>query len=317
MDNETTIVAIGGNALHPEETDGTAEEQNLFAERIAQSLLPLIKNKKHLIITYGKGPVVGKILLRQILSKDELAPMPLDICVAHSQGGIAYLLVQALENLMWRNKIDKQAVTIMTRVIVSKSDPSFANPSKPIGMFYTERQAKKLIKDYQWCMKNDAARGWRYFVPSPAPLRVLEMKSMRNLLDTGTIVVAGGGGGIPVVEGSDGVLSGIPAVIDKDRTSALLGQNLRAKTLILLTATSEVYLNYGTEVQQKLERCSSDELEQYMLAGHFAPGSMLPKIEAAVSFLRNGGSAVLITSPTVLSEALQGRGGSWFFPSKN
>ncbi len=316
MSGEITIIAIGGNATHPEETDGTADEQKRISNNIARKLGPLIKKEKRLIITYGNGPVVGKILLRQILSKDHLEPMPLDICVAHSQGGIAFLLVQAIENALRELELERNIATLVTRVLVSKTDPSFSNPTKPIGVFYTEDQAKILSDEHNWCMKEDAGRGWRYFVPSPVPKKVLEIKTIKKLLDEESIVLAGGGGGIPVIRGPDGDYEGIPAVIDKDHTSALMGKELGAKTLILLTSIPEVFLNFGTDREEKLTKCSRAELIKYNREGHFAEGSMKPKIEAAVEFLSNGGEQVLITAAENLEEALDGRRGSWFFSNK-
>ena len=242
--------------------------------------------------------------------------MPLDICVAHSQGGIAFLLVQAIENALRELELERNIATLMTRVLVSKTDPSFSNPTKPIGVFYTEDQAKILSDDYNWCMKEDAGRGWRYFVPSPVPKKVLEIKTIKKLLDEESIVLAGGGGGIPVIRGPDGDYEGIPAVIDKDHTSALLGTELGAKTLILLTSIPEVFLNFGTDREEKLTKCSRAELIKYNQEGHFAEGSMKPKIEAAVEFLSNGGEQVLITAAENLEEALDGRRGSWFFSNK-
>ena len=180
MSGKITIIAIGGNATHPEETDGTADQQKRISKTIASYLSPLIKKEKRLIITYGNGPVVGKILLRQVLSKEHLEPMPLDICVAHSQGGIAFLLVQAIENALRELELERNIATLMTRVLVSKTDPSFSNPTKPIGVFYTEDQAKILSDEHNWCMKEDAGRGWRYFVPSPVPKKVLEIKTIKK-----------------------------------------------------------------------------------------------------------------------------------------
>jgi len=316
LSGEITIIAIGGNATHPEETDGTADEQKRISNNIARKLGPLLKKEKRLIITYGNGPVVGKILLRQILSKDHLEPMPLDICVAHSQGGIAFLLVQAIENALRELELERNIATLVTRVLVSKTDPSFSNPTKPIGVFYTEDQAKILSDEHNWCMKEDAGRGWRYFVPSPVPKKVLEIKTIKKLLDEESIVLAGGGGGIPVIRGPDGDYEGIPAVIDKDHTSALMGKELGAKTLILLTSIPEVFLNFGTDREEKLTKCSRAELIKYNREGHFAEGSMKPKIEAAVEFLSNGGEQVLITAAENLEEALDGRRGSWFFSNK-
>ena len=315
MSSEITIIAIGGNATHPEGTDGTADEQKRISEDIARKLVPLIMKEKRLIITYGNGPVVGKILLRQVLSKEHLEPMPLDICVAHSQGGIAFLLVQAIENALRELEVKRNIATLMTRVLVSKMDPSFSNPTKPIGVFYTEDQAEILSTEYNWCMKEDAGRGWRYFVPSPIPKKVLEINTIKKLLDEESIVVAGGGGGIPVVRDTDGNCEGIPAVIDKDHTSALLGSELGAKTLILLTSIPEVFLHFGTDREEKLIKCSREDLIKYNLQGHFAEGSMKPKIEATIEFLSNGGEQVLITAAETLEDALDGKRGSWFLAS--
>jgi carbamate kinase len=304
------LVAIGGNATHPETIEGTSIEQKAIAAETAEALLPLALMDNELIITHGNGPVVGKILMRQVLTRDRIAPMPLDICVAHSQGGIAYLLMQALENALRKADSERHVACLLTQVEVDKDDPAFANPTKPIGPFFTEEEAMRLADELGWLMREDSGRGWRHVVPSPRPRHIVDISLVRVLARRGTIVIAGGGGGIPVVRGQKGERQGVAAVIDKDMTSALMANVLGIDTLMILTAVEQVAINFGTSRQRALDRVDLAALKAYRREGHFAAGSMGPKIDAAIRFLEDGGERVIIAHIDQAMAALEGRAGT-------
>ena len=303
------LVAIGGNAVHPDDIRGTTEEQEVVAERAAQALVPLIRSSPRLLITHGNGPVVGKILLRMMLTRKVIPPMRLDICVAHSQGGIAYLLMQALENVLRRAGIERQPACVVTQVEVDPGDPAFAAPSKPVGPFFSEAEAREFERQ-GWRMMEDAGRGWRHCVPSPEPRAVLNLDIMRTLLDAGALLIAGGGGGIPVMRDANGDWQGVQAVIDKDLTSALLARALDIEDLLILTAVERVAIDFGTPRQRTLETVTVDELRAYQRAGHFAKGSMAPKVEAALRHVAGGGRRAIIGHLQHAAAALAGSSGT-------
>jgi len=304
------LVAIGGNATHPEDIEGTSREQRDIAAQTAQALLPLTMLDNELIVTHGNGPVVGKILMRQALTRDRIAPMALDICVAHSQGGVAYLLVQAMENALREADNPRHVACLLTQVEVDPDDPAFDDPSKPIGPFFSQEDAEKLSEELGWLMKEDAGRGWRHVVPSPKPLHVCDISLVQMLARRGTIVIAGGGGGIPVIRGPKGVRRGVPAVIDKDLTSAHMANVLDIEVLVILTAVSKVAINFGTPDQEELDRVTLSELKELQTEGHFAPGSMGPKVDAAIRFLEAGGERVIIGNMFECMAALSGETGT-------
>jgi carbamate kinase len=306
---EALLVAIGGNATHPENIRGTTEEQEAVAESAAQALLPLIREKSHVLITHGNGPVVGKILLRMMLTRDAIPPMRLDVCVAHSQGGIGYLLVQALENSMRRASIERQAACVLTRVEVDPRDAAFASPSKPIGPFFSAAEAREF-EAKGWRMMEDAGRGWRHCVPSPQPRAVINLPIIEALLGSGAVVIAGGGGGIPVVRDAQGDWQGVQAVVDKDLTSALLARSLGIPDLLILTAVDRVALDFGQPRQRFLERVTLAELKSYRREGQFAKGSMAPKVEAAIRHLEAGGRRAIIGHLKRAASALAGETGT-------
>lgn len=308
------LVAIGGNATHPENIEGTSQEQKEIAANTAQALLPLARLDNELVITHGNGPVVGKILMRMVLSRNRIAPMPLDICVAHSQGGIAYLLMQAMENALREADNPRHVVCLLTQVEVAADDPAFRNPTKPIGPFFTEDEAKRVQSELGWLMREDAGRGWRHVVPSPKPRHVCDISLVQVLARRGTVVIAGGGGGIPVIRGPKGVRHGVEAVIDKDVTSAHMAHVLGMEVLMILTAVRKVAVNYGRPDQRELDRVSVSELKALRAEGHFAPGSMDPKIEAAIRFLEGGGERVIIAHLTEAMAALGGQTGTHVVP---
>jgi carbamate kinase len=306
---DSLLVAIGGNATHPENIKGTTEEQELVADRAAQALLPLIKSQNRLLVTHGNGPVVGKILLRMMLTRDAIPPMRLDVCVAHSQGGIGYLLIQSLENAMRRAGVERQAACVVTQVEVNAGDPAFASPSKPIGPFFSPAEAKSF-EGKGWRMMEDAGRGWRHCVASPEPRAIINLQVIEALLKAGTVVIAGGGGGIPVVRDAQGDWQGVQAVIDKDLTSALLARSLGIPDLLILTSVDQVAIDFNKPQQRHLGKVTLSELRAHQAAGHFAKGSMGPKIEAAIRHLEAGGRRAIIGHLERALPALKGETGT-------
>ncbi len=308
------LVAIGGNATHPDEIIGTSREQRDIAASTAQSLLPLALADNELIITHGNGPVVGKILMRQALTRQAIAPMPLDICTAHSQGGIAYLLVQALENALRNADSPRHAACLLTQVEVDPDDPAFNRPTKPIGIFYSEEDAQQISADLGWSMIEDSGRGWRHVVPSPEPRHICDISLIEMLSRNGTVVIAAGGGGIPVVREAGGARRGVSAVIDKDLTSALMARVLGIRLMIILTAVEKVAIHYGTPQQVDLETVGCATLRHHQQEGHFPAGSMGPKVEAVLRFIAGGGERAIITHPDTVVDALRGMNGTHIFP---
>ncbi|MBT6442083.1 MAG: carbamate kinase, partial [Alphaproteobacteria bacterium] len=256
------------------------------------------------------GPLVGKILMRQALTRDRISPMPLDICVAHSQGGIAYLLMQAMENALREDDNPRHVACLLTQVEVDKDDPAFENPTKPIGPFFSEEDAKAVQAELGWLMAEDSRRGWRHVVPSPIPQHVCDISLVEVLAQRGTIVIAGGGGGIPVIRGAKGVRHGVSAVVDKDLTSALMGNILGIETFMILTATPKVAINFGKPDQQFLDRVTLSEIKALNAEGHFPPGSMGPKIDASIRFIEGGGERVIIADLEQAMDALNGNTGT-------
>jgi carbamate kinase len=304
------LVAIGGNATHPENITGTSQEQKVIAANTAKALLALMLQENELVVTHGNGPVVGKILMRQTLTRDRIPPMSLDICVAHSQGGIAYLLMQAMENALREAGSPRHVACLLTQVEVDPADPAFDNPTKPIGPFFSEEEAGKINQELGWLMKEDSGRGWRHVVPSPKPRHICDISLIQALAQRGNVVIAGGGGGIPIIRGPKGVRHGIEAVIDKDFTSALMANVLGLDTLMILTSISKVAINYGKPDQRDLDSVTLDEIIELDKEGHFAVGSMGPKIQAAVRFLEGGGQRVVIGHLEEAMEALSGKTGT-------
>ncbi|HRK17445.1 MAG TPA: carbamate kinase [Hyphomicrobiaceae bacterium] len=305
------VIAIGGNATHPENISGTSAEQKVIAKQTADALLELaLHEDTELIITHGNGPVVGKILMRQALTRDRIPPMTLDICVAHSQGGIAYLLMQALENALREADSQRHVACLLTQVEVDHADPAFKNPTKYVGPFFTKENAEAVGRELGWNMKEDGARGWRHVVPSPIPKHICDISLIEVLSKRGTVVIAGGGGGIPVVRGPKGVRNGIEAVIDKDLTTQLMAKVLGIDTIVLLTAVPKIAVNFGKPEQRFLDRVTLSELKKLHAEGHFPPGSMGPKIEAAIRFLDGGGKRVVIARLTDAVPALKGETGT-------
>jgi carbamate kinase len=305
-----TVVALGGNAILKHKEKGTAEEQFANVHEACTHLVELVKEHHHLIVTHGNGPQVGDILLQNELSRNMLPPMPLDVCGAESQGMIGYMLQQSLDNALKESGIRIPVITILTQTLVSRDDPAFSHPSKPIGPFYTAMEASTLRKERGWQVIDDSGRGFRRVVPSPRPVSIIEGKTIKTAFDSGAIVIAGGGGGIPVLADENGLTHGVEAVIDKDHSAALLATLVGAEVLLILTDVEKVALNFGKADQEDLDRMTMEEAKKYLQEGQFPAGSMGPKVEASIEFLESGGDKAIITSLDLKIEALKGKAGT-------
>lgn len=303
------VVALGGNVIIPAGGKGTIEEQRTLTSAAMRHVAALIASDRNVILTHGNGPIVGNIMERNEETKERIPPMPLDVCGADSQGGIGYMIQQSLKNELERRGISRPVVSLISQVIVSKNDDAFIKPTKPIGPFYAREKALELEREKGWRMRDDAERGYRRVVPSPKPRAIVEVDVISRLLEVGVVVIAVGGGGIPVIEEEKGLV-GVEAVIDKDRAAAVLAKNTGAERLIILTDVEEVYVNYGKPDQEPLGRVTVDEIETLHHAGHFPSGSMGPKIEAAIDFLKAGGKEVIISHARKLLEACEGKAGT-------
>jgi carbamate kinase len=305
------VIAIGGNSLIPDGDHQSVQDQYAAAAETDDHIAGLVEAGWDVAISHGNGPQVGFILRRSELASSELHEIPLDYCGADTQGAIGYMLQQNLVNDFRQRGIDKSVVTVVTQVEVDASDPAFGNPAKPIGSFMEEDEAMRRRDEEGWDVLEDAGRGWRRVVASPQPMRIIELDVIRNLLDAGVVTIAVGGGGIPVVENADGDLEGIAAVIDKDLASALLANQVDADLLLISTAVEQVALNFGTPEQRWVDQFTLAELKQYLEeGGHFAEGSMAPKMRAVVQFLEAGGTEALITDPANLERAMNGETGT-------
>jgi carbamate kinase len=312
--NRIAVVAIGGNSLIKDKAHQTVPDQYAAAHETCIHIAGMIEHGWDVAIGHGNGPQVGFILRRSELSRHELHEVPLDFCGADTQGAIGYMLQQNLYNEFRRRGLDKQAVTVVTQVLVDRNDPAFQKPTKPIGSFMAEAEAARRRDEEGWNVLEDAGRGWRRVVPSPQPERVIERDTVKELIDAGFVVITVGGGGIPVVEDQDGNLTGVAAVIDKDFASSLLATSIGADLLLISTAVEKVALNFGKPDQRWLDRMTVAEARQYMAEGHFAAGSMKPKIEASIRFLEKGGKEALITDPENIERALLGETGTRIVP---
>lgn len=308
------VVAIGGNSLIKDKQHRTVPDQYEAARETCVHIAGMIEQGWNVAIGHGNGPQVGFILRRSELARHELHEVPLDFCGADTQGAIGYMLQQNLYNEFRRRDIKKQATTIVTQVLVDRDDPAFQNPTKPIGTFMDEVEAVRRTETEGWNVVEDAGRGWRRVVASPLPQRVIERDAVKELLDAGFVVITVGGGGIPVVKDDGGNLVGTAAVIDKDFASSLLGQSIGADLLLISTAVEKVSLNFGKPNQENLDQMTVAEAKRYIEEGHFAPGSMLPKIQAIIWFLEAGGKEAIITNPENIERALAGETGTRIVP---
>lgn len=308
------IVALGGNAITVKNVEDTIANQFANTRRSLATIVELARQGYDLCVTHGNGPQVGNALLRVELARGKAPILPLGICVADTEGGMGYMIEQSLQNRLDKEKIDRQVCTIITQMVVDADDPSIKNPTKFIGQFYTEAEAKRMQDESGWIVRKDADRGWRRVVASPIPLTCVEKDIIRLLLDNHCIVIAAGGGGIPVYIDPKLGYEGVDAVIDKDRGSAVLGHEVGAELFLILTSVDEVSIHFGTPNQKPLGRVTVSEMEKYMDEGQFPAGSMGPKVGAALDFIKNGGRKVIITSLEKASDALAGKAGTQIIP---
>ncbi len=308
--SKTAVIALGGNAITRQDIEDTIANQFSNTRNSLDGLIDLIREEYKIAITHGNGPQVGNAILRVELARGKAPILPLGICVADTEGGMGYMIGQSLYNRLKREKLERDVVTIITQVEVNPDDPELNNPSKFIGQFYDAQQAHLFESERNWVMKEDSGRGWRRVVPSPIPKAIVESRIIKQLVNSGVIVIAAGGGGIPVYYEEDGTLEGIDAVIDKDRASALLAHEIDADLLVILTGVNKVAINFGKENERKLDRITMSEARQYLAEGHFPRGSMGPKIEAAIAFLEQGGERVVISSIERAARAVLGDAGT-------
>ena len=310
MPSNLTVLAVGGNSLIKEKNKIALSFQYESVKETTIFIADLVEAGLDLVITHGNGPQVGFIYRRGEIAVNELPLVPLDICAADTQGAIKYMFEKALSNEFRKRGIDKKITAVVTQTLVDGNDPAFQNPSKPIGSFMTEEEAKAKQKESGWELMEDAGRGYRRVVPSPLPVEIIELEAIKLLIKNGYIVLAAGGGGVAVMRNEQGDLEGLEAIIDKDKASSLLARNIGASTLIISTSVDEVYLNFGEKDQKALRNVNLPEIKKYLEEGHFKPGSMKPKIEATVEFLEGGGEKAIITSPENLLHAFKGEAGT-------
>lgn len=311
---KTAVVAVGGNSLILDKNHPEVSRQWEAVRETCDHIAEMIEAGWNVILTHGNGPQVGFILRRNELAASEVHDTPLDLIVADTQGSIGYMLQQTLDNVLRQRGINRSVITIVTQVIVDRDDPAFDNPTKPIGKFMAEEETGKF-KLAGWNLVEDAGRGWRRLVPSPKPLDIVEQGAIRAMTRASYVVIACGGGGVPVIRNAEGALEGVAAVIDKDLASSLLAQLLKADLFVISTGVERVSLNFNTPQQIDLSSMTLAQAHQYLEEGHFAKGSMRPKIEAVVDFIEKGGPRALITDPMHLGAALRGETGTWLTPN--
>ncbi len=308
---KVAVVAVGGNSLIKDEAHKSVPDQYAAAAESMHHIADMIQKGWDVVITHGNGPQVGFILRRSELSRQELHDVPLDYCGADTQGAIGYMFQQALHNEFLKRGMQKQAVAVVTQTLVDRNDPAFKNPTKPIGSFMAEALAKEKAEKEKWTVVEDAGRGWRRVVASPLPQRIIEAEAIQALIEAGFTVMGVGGGGIPVIADERGDLIGVEAVIDKDFGSSLLATMINADLFFITTAVEKVALNFNKPNQQWLDRLTLAEAKRYLAEGHFAKGSMAPKIQACIRYLEGGGKQALITNPENIGRALAGETGTW------
>lgn len=313
-DYRIAVVAFGGNALLRPEDRGTQEEQIARTRQAARWLAEIVHYDYRLVIVHGNGPQVGNILIQAEEASTKIPPQSLDLAVAQTEGSMGFLLQQAMRNRLESLRLPAEVATLLTEVEVDPGDVAFKRPTKPIGPFFTRYRAETLSRDFGWTMREDAGRGWRKVVPSPRPLRILNLAAIERMMESVNVVIAAGGGGIPVVRGRDAQWRGVEAVIDKDYASAMLAGQLEASLYIILTGVARVAIAFGTPQQQELDRITVSEGKRYLAAGEFPAGSMGPKIEAAMDFVKRTGQEVLITDVESLRDGLNGKAGTRIVP---
>jgi len=307
--NKTLVIAFGGNAITREDQRGFFHEQVENIERSCGQVVELAKQGYQIVITHGNGPQVGSLLIKNELARDKVPPMPLYVCVANTQGSIGYAIQQTLTRMLKEQGIERPVASLITQVEVAPNDPGFINPTKPIGPFFSEEQARELMAKEGYVMREDAGRGWRRVVASPQPVSIVEKDVIKTLSDAGVLVVAVGGGGVPVVKKGNGY-TGIEAVIDKDRASQRLASDMGADYLVVLTGVPKVYVDFRKPTQRALDCITVTEAKRYMAEGQFPAGSMGPKIEASINFVEQGGGTAIITDFDNVSAALRGESGT-------
>jgi len=319
MRRRIALIAFGGNAILPENQKGLQEEQMRNAQKAAEMMVQIIKKGYELIVVHGNGPQVGNILIQMEEASNKIPPFSLDVCDAMTEGSMGYMLEKALSNELRRQSIDKDVATVITQVVVDKEDPAFHKPTKPVGPFYPKFRAQQLMRQKRWNMVEDAGRGYRKVVPSPKPIDIVPKLIIRDLVYSGRVVIAAGGGGIPVVLNGRGLYEGVEAVIDKDYAASLLAREVGVELFIILTGIPRVYYNFGKADQKPLPVITVEEAKKYLAEGQFPAGSMGPKIKAAIEYIEAGGKEVLITSANHLKAALINRSGTRIVasPEKN
>ena len=308
--SKSVIIALGGNALSPKDEAGTIYQQLAHTRESLAAIMHFVELGYNICLTHGNGPQVGDELYRMELTHNTIPPLPLGVCVAETQGSIGYMVQQSLQNELKEKNIDREVVTLITQTIVDKNDPSISNPKKYIGRRYDKETAQKLAKQFNWKVKEQEPGSWRQVVPSPMPQFIEHGRSIQTLVDNGTIVIASGGGGIPTFWNDNNKLEGINAVIDKDLSGALLGRVIKSNELWIITDLDQAYLNFGKENQEPLLNISSETAKQYFDEGHFKAGSMGPKIQAALYFLKHHGEKAVITSINGIDDAIAGKNGT-------
>jgi len=310
MRPKIALVAFGGNAMLPDHQRGLQSEQMRNAQKAAELMVHIVRKGYELIIVHGNGPQVGNLLIQMEEAAAKIPPYSLDVCDAMTEGSMGFMLERALVNELRRHSIDKEVASLVSQVVVDKDDPAFAKPTKPVGPFYEKARADELARDKAWTMVEDAGRGYRKVVPSPRPIDVVNNRIIRELVEAGRIVIAAGGGGIPVILNGNGLFEGVEAVIDKDYAASLLAREVKADLFIILTAMERVFIDFGKPGQREAPVLTVDEARRHLAEGQFPPGSMGPKIRAAIEYIEAGGREVLITKDSHLKAALINRSGT-------
>jgi carbamate kinase len=310
MRPKIALVAFGGNAMLPEDQKGLQSEQMRNAARAAELLVHIVQKGYELIVVHGNGPQVGNLLIQMEAAADKIPPYSLDVCDAMTEGSMGFMLERALINELRRRSVDKEVASLVTQVVVDKDDPAFAKPTKPVGPFYSKSRGQELALEKKWSMVEDAGRGYRKVVPSPKPIDVVNNRIIRELVEAGRVVIAAGGGGIPVILNSNGLFEGVEAVIDKDYAASLLAREVKADLFIILTAIERVFIDFGKPSQREAPVLTVEEARKHLADGQFPPGSMGPKIRAAIEYIEAGGREVLITKDSHLKAAMINRSGT-------
>ena len=307
---KTVMISLGGNALSPKNEAGTIDQQFMHTRESLKSVMHFVKANYNICITHGNGPQIGAELSRNEISMKKVPPLPLNVLVANTQGAIGYMIQQSLQNALYSENTQREVVSFISQIKIDRTDPSLNDPTKFIGKTYDKKTAEKMSENFGWDISEQEKNDWRRVVPSPNPLYIFNGKSIKHLVDFGTIVIAGGGGGIPSYNSNNNTLKGIDGVIDKDKTAALLGRIIRANEYFIITDVDNIYLNYKTSKQKKITFAKASKIKKYLKEGHFGVGSMEPKIISALYFLKHHGGKVIITSINKIKDALLGKAGT-------